>query len=131
MIELEVISPERQILKLACVSVTLPGREGELEVLEGHTPTLIALKTGVLTIKGAQSNFDRMMVSGGFAEIDDKHVRVLAEVAATPDEIDAKSEEELIAKIKEKMSKLKEADDKEFRQLQASIERSMVKIQIL
>ena len=131
MIELEVISPERQILKLSCASVTLPGREGELEVLEGHTPTLIALKTGVLTIKGAQWNFDRMMVSGGFAEIDDKHVRVLAEVAATPDEIDAKSEEELIAKIKEKMSKLKEADDKEFRQLQASIERSMVKIQIL
>ena len=89
-IQLEVVTPERRVLEESVEMVTVPGSNGELGILPGHTPLISQLKTGVLTyVEDGRSS--TLHVSGGFVEVRDDHVSVLAEVAERPEEIDAAS----------------------------------------
>ncbi len=87
-LQLDIITPERGLLSEAVDAVTLPGLGGELGILPGHTPLISQLQTGVLayTQGGATK---RLLVSGGFVEVSNDRVAVLAELAERPDEVDA------------------------------------------
>ena len=87
-IQLEVVTPERRVLAEPVDMVTVPGLGGELGILPGHTPLISQLQTGVLTYVQEGKSF-QLHVSGGFVEVREDHVSVLAEVAERPDEIDA------------------------------------------
>ena len=89
-IQLEVVTPERRVLEESVEMVNVPGLNGELGILPGHTPLISQLKTGVLTYVEDGKSFV-LHVSGGFVEVRDDHVSVLAEVAERPEEIDAAS----------------------------------------
>ncbi|HKP73426.1 MAG TPA: F0F1 ATP synthase subunit epsilon [Pyrinomonadaceae bacterium] len=87
-LQLDIITPERGVLSEAVDAVTLPGLGGELGILPGHTPLISQLKTGVLAYtQGGTSR--RLHVSGGFVEVSDDRVAVLADLAERPEEIDA------------------------------------------
>jgi F-type H+-transporting ATPase subunit epsilon len=86
-LQLDVITPERRLLSEQVDSVTVPGLNGELGILPGHTPLISQLKTGVLAFtRGAETR--RLLVSGGFVEINDDRVSVLADLAEFPEEVD-------------------------------------------
>jgi F-type H+-transporting ATPase subunit epsilon len=87
-LQLDVITPERRLLSEQVDAVTVPGLGGELGILPGHTPLISQLQTGVLsyTLGGATR---RMLVSGGFVEVSDDRVSVLADLAEFPEEVDA------------------------------------------
>jgi F-type H+-transporting ATPase subunit epsilon len=87
-IQLEVVTPERRVIAEPVDMVTVPGLGGELGILPGHTPLISQLQTGVLTYV-AEGKSSQLHVSGGFVEVREDHVSVLAEVAERPDEIDA------------------------------------------
>jgi F-type H+-transporting ATPase subunit epsilon len=87
-IQLEVVTPERRVLADPVDMVTVPGLGGELGILPGHTPLISQLQTGVLTYV-TEGKSSQLHVSGGFVEVRDDHVSVLAEVAERPEEIDA------------------------------------------
>ena len=87
-LQLDVITPERRLLSEQVDSVTLPGRGGELGILPGHTPLISQLQTGVLSYVQGQS-VRRLLVSGGFVEVNEDRVSVLADVAEFPEEVDA------------------------------------------
>jgi F-type H+-transporting ATPase subunit epsilon len=89
-IQLEVVTPERRLLGEGVDMVTVPGLNGEMGILPGHTPLISQLKTGVLTYTQDGRN-SQLHVSGGFVEVRDDHVSVLAVVAERPEEIDATS----------------------------------------
>lgn len=131
MIELEVVSPQRSVVKVLCDQVTLPGSKGDFQVLPGHTPALSSLKTGILSYAKNGAAEERLMVAGGFAEVDHDHVTVLCEAAALPEEVEAKTEQEFIDKMQEQIKELKEGEEKEFRRLEAEVERSTVKLRLL
>ncbi|HEV2705145.1 MAG TPA: F0F1 ATP synthase subunit epsilon [Pyrinomonadaceae bacterium] len=87
-IQLDVITPERRLVSESVDSVTVPGLGGELGILPGHTPLISQLRSGVLSYtQGATTR--RLLVSGGFVEVNGERVSVLADMAETPDEIDA------------------------------------------
>lgn len=87
-LQLDVITPERRLLSEQVDAVTVPGLGGELGILPGHTPLISQLQTGVLSYtRGGESR--RMLVSGGFVEINDDRVSVLTDLAELPAEIDA------------------------------------------
>ena len=129
MIDLEVVTPERQMLKASCESVNLPGLVGEYEVLEGHTPMLTGLKAGILryTSNGGPV---RIMVAEGFAEVGPSHVTVLCEAAAFSSEVDIEAEKKLIEKLQEERSGLAQDDVKEFKRVEAELERSAARIRL-
>jgi F-type H+-transporting ATPase subunit epsilon len=130
MIELEIVTPERHLLKVSCDSVTLPGALGEFEVLEGHTPVLSSLKAGILAYK-ANSDATRLMIAEGFAEVGPKRVTVLCEGAAFADEVNIETERALIEKLQKERSALAGKDAKEFKRVEAEIERSAAKLKLL
>ena len=87
-LQLDVITPERRLLSEQADSVNVPGLGGELGILPGHTPLISRLQTGVLAYtQGATTR--RLLVSGGFVEVNGDRVSVLADFAEFPEEIDA------------------------------------------
>jgi len=127
-IQLEVVTPERRVLAEPVDMVTVPGLGGELGILPGHTPLISQLQTGVLTYSQDGKSFS-LHVSGGFVEVRDDHVAVLAEVAERPDEIDAAS-----AKLsREKLEKQLNAwsgSEEDFEVAKTELERSVVRLQL-
>ncbi|HYO63495.1 MAG TPA: F0F1 ATP synthase subunit epsilon [Pyrinomonadaceae bacterium] len=86
-LQLDVITPERRLLSETVDSVTVPGANGELGILPGHTPLISQLQTGVLTYTQGPTT-ERLLVSGGFVEVNADRVSVLADLAEYPQEID-------------------------------------------
>lgn len=87
-LQLDVITPERRLLSEQADAVTVPGLGGELGILPGHTPLISQLQTGVLSYtRGGETR--RLLVSGGFVEVNDDRVSVLADLAEFPEEVDA------------------------------------------
>jgi F-type H+-transporting ATPase subunit epsilon len=86
-IELEVATPERQLVREQVSEVEIPGKDGYLGVLPGHAPLVGLLGIGTLTyVSGGVRR--SLAVHAGFVEVVDDHVRVLANVAEPREEID-------------------------------------------
>jgi F-type H+-transporting ATPase subunit epsilon len=101
-LQLLVVTPERKVVEAEADEVELPGAEGYLGILPGHTPLITLLKTGVLSFKrGGRSQ--AFAVSAGFAEISNDKVNVLADSAEAPSEIDVAAAEKQRSAAEEEM----------------------------
>ena len=78
--QFELVSPERRLASQEVTAVRIPGADGDLTAMEGHSPVITSLRPGVLTIETA-SGEQSFAVTGGFAEIGSESVSVLAEKA--------------------------------------------------
>lgn len=88
-LRLDVVTPDRTVLKEEVESVIAPAVEGYLGVLPGHAPMIVGLVPGVFTYR--QSNKPHYLaVGGGFMEIARDRVILLADSAERPEEIDRK-----------------------------------------
>jgi len=86
-IELEIATPQRQLVRESVGEVQIPAKNGYMGVLPGHAPLLSMLGTGFLSYTaGAKSRY--LSVQGGFVEVPPDHVRVLANIAERAEEID-------------------------------------------
>ncbi len=123
---LQVVTPERSVVHEEVDEILLPGSEGYLGVLPGHTPLLTSLKIGEIKYRqeGNQTKF--LAVSWGFVEVLPDKVTVLADLAERPDDIDVASAEEAKARA-EAMLKSPEAD---FKAAQAALEQALVRLQV-
>ena len=101
-LQLLVVTPERKVVETEADEVELPGAEGYLGILPGHTALITLLKTGVLSFRRAGRS-QAFAVSSGFAEIVDDRVSVLAALAEGGAEIDAAAAERERAKAEEEM----------------------------
>jgi F-type H+-transporting ATPase subunit epsilon len=86
-LQLEVVTPERRLLSEPVNSVTVPARGGELGILPGHAPLISELQSGVLSYNEDGTVF-KLLVAGGFVEVNKDRVSVLAQIAERPEEID-------------------------------------------
>ena len=77
-IALEIVSPERLLLSRPVDMVVIPASEGDMGVLEGHAPTMVMLRGGVIDLYENDTITDRMYVAGGFAEVTPERCTVLA-----------------------------------------------------
>ena len=127
-LQLEVVTPERRVLAEAVNSVTVPGRAGEMQILPGHAALIAELKTGVLTYTHGGTN-SQLHVSGGFIEVSEDRVSVLAEIAERPDEIDA-ARARLAREHTEKQLSSWSGSEEDFEKARAKLERSMVRFQL-
>jgi F-type H+-transporting ATPase subunit epsilon len=127
-LELEVITPERRVLAESVNMVTVPGLGGELGILPGHTPLISQLQTGVLSYV-QDGRTSQLHVSGGFVEVRDDHVSVLAEVAERPEEIDA-ARARLARDHVEKQLSAWTGTEEDFENARAKLERSMVRLKL-
>ena len=78
----ELVTPERLVRSEEVHMVVVPGSEGEFGVLEGHAPFMSTLRNGDIAVyRAAGAEPERIAVEGGFAEVSDRGLTVLAERA--------------------------------------------------
>lgn len=127
-IQLEVVTPERRVLAESVDMVNVPGLGGELGILPGHTPLISQLQTGVLTyVQDGKSS--QLHVSGGFVEVRDDHVAVLADVAERPEEIDAARAKQSRERLEKQLHSWSGTEE-DFELARVKLERSVVRLQI-
>ena len=85
--QLQVATPERLFVDEQVSEAELPGRNGYMGILPGHAPLLSALAPGILTYVSG-GNRQAIVIDGGFVEVFDNHVRVLADSAERADQVD-------------------------------------------
>ena len=84
----EIVTPKRIVFKGEVTSFTAPGFEGGFQVLHNHAPLLASVKIGKVKISVAGGNEFHYAISGGFVEVRENNVILLAETAERTDEID-------------------------------------------
>src|SRR5882762_7788914 len=128
LIQLDVVTPERRVVSERVESVAVPGANGELGILPAHSPLISQLQTGVLSY--LQSGVTHQLhVSGGFVEVNEDRISVLAEIAELPEEIDA-GRARLAREHVEKTLNAWSGTEEDFEQARVKLERSMVRLQL-
>lgn len=106
LLNVEVVTPTGEIYKGFCRSVQAPGVEGLFQVLPGHTSFLTRLGIGVLKLEEEGGEEKWIAVSGGFFQVVDDKISVLADAAERSEDIDIErakqAEERALRRIREK-----------------------------
>mgnify|MGYP002654408592 CR=1 FL=1 len=80
MLQFDLVTPTALVRSEEVYMVTVPGSEGDFGVLEGHAPFMSTVKAGELAIyKSAGSEPERLTIEGGFAEVNERGLTILAE----------------------------------------------------
>ncbi len=85
----ELVTPERMLLSEDASQVVVPGTEGDFTVLAGHAPVISTIRPGVIAVSLSDSRTVRLFVKGGFAEVEQNRLTVLAQRALEVDALDA------------------------------------------
>lgn len=81
-LKFELVTPDRLVMSDNVYMVVVPGTEGQSGIMAGHAPYMTTLKNGELAVYRTQgSQPERINVTGGFAEVSEKGLTVLAESA--------------------------------------------------
>ena len=81
-LQFELVTPERAVLSTEAYLVEIPGSEGDMGVLAGHAPVMTTIRDGEVRVyASAGAAPQRITVQGGFAEIGENGLTVLAERA--------------------------------------------------
>ena len=124
---LELVTPERAIVHEAVDEVQIPGSEGYLGVLPGHTPLLTTLQVGELWFRQGD---DRRYVSVafGFAEILADRVTILAQVAERAEEVDVDRAQEAARRSRDRLTRAPVELD--FERARVSLMKSLIRLQV-
>ena len=99
----DLVSPEKMAFSGEVDQVDVPGAEGDFGVLAGHAPVVAAIRPGILTVISGGSK-QKIIVLGGIAEVSDKGLTVLADVATSIDELDRPKFAETISDMEAKLA---------------------------
>jgi len=113
-IQFELVSPEEKLVSDSYRMVVIPGDEGVIGMLPGHSSLVTSLKAGVVKMykTNDDKNPERVFIAGGFADITPELCTVLAEGAVNVNKLDKADLEQSLADLKEDLNLVKEEADK-------------------
>jgi len=109
--DIEVVAVDRKVYAGQAESVTIPGADGYFGVLSGHAPLIASLGVGILTITPPGNPPVLLAVSGGFAEVTQNHVTILAETAELGREIDIERARQALERARGRLAGAEEGTD--------------------
>ena len=112
----DLVSPEKLAFAGEVDQVDIPGLEGDFGVLAGHAPIVAAIRPGILTVTQG-STHQKIIVLGGLAEMSEKGLTVLADVATSIEELDRARFAETISEMEDNLK------EKQGSELDQAIER--------
>jgi F-type H+-transporting ATPase subunit epsilon len=95
-VSLEIVSPEKLLLSRPVDMVVIPASEGDIGVLEGHSPMIVMLRGGTIDLYEGDKITDRLFVNSGFAEITQERCTILADKALPLSEVSKAEGERLL-----------------------------------
>ena len=130
-LQLSIVTPERLVLTEEVDQVNIPGVEGDLGILYDHAPILTTMRPGrfsyeLLGEKGKETF--HMIISGGYLEVTDNRVIVLAEAVEFLDQIDKERAKASLVKAEEALANADLSDD-EFVEAQDRLFRAVARLE--
>jgi len=126
LLQLNIVTPERHMVTDKADQVNVPGSEGDMGILYDHAPILTAMRPGLLSYqKGPDTVF--MVVSGGYLEVTENRVTVLAETAEFVNEIDRSRAENSKAEAESLL--ISSQSEEEFREAQLKLFRAIARLE--
>jgi F-type H+-transporting ATPase subunit epsilon len=126
-IALELVTPDRALVREDVDEVQVPGAEGYFGVLPGHTPLLATMKAGELWYRVGAEKF-YLSVAGGFVEVLPDRVTVLAQVAERAEEIDVPRAEAARKRAEERVTR--PSPDIDFERARLALMKALVRLQV-
>jgi F-type H+-transporting ATPase subunit epsilon len=123
----EVVTAERELYSGEANAVNAPGSEGRLGILPHHAALLAFLKSGELRIE-LQGAEDALFVSGGFLEVYENTVTILADAAEHAEEIDHARAEAARRRAEERLAQAQ--SNQERVELEAALERALIRLRV-
>ena len=112
MFTVEIISPEKTILKTQSSEVTIPSYEGEMGILKDHIPLITFLRPGIVKIKGEiEKSF---FVEEGTVELQNNNLLILTSTAKEKSKMDKSSINNLIDEAEKKIVNVKITDKEKY-----------------
>src|SRR5712692_5521515 len=129
-IHLEVVTPERKVFEADVERVEVPGLDGELGILPGHTELVSLLKPAGLLTYHVGNETGVMAISDGFVEVSADRVTVLANKATRPEEIDLTRALRTKEQAELQMQRALADPDADIGRVAIDLERAVVEVQI-
>lgn len=124
---LELVTPDRSVVRESVDEMQIPGTEGYLGVLPGHTPLLTSLQVGELWFRqGGETSY--VSVAFGFAEVLPDRVTILAQIAERAEDIDIERAQEAERRARDRLAK--SATDIDFERARISLMKSLIRLQV-
>lgn len=125
-IQLEVATPDRQVVSAAVSDLSMPGKNGYLGILPGHAPLLTELNVGELSY--TQDRDKRFLaLNWGFAEVLPDRVIVLAQTAERPEEIDVERAQRAKKRAEDRLSRVSDPDI-DMERARVALERALARL---
>jgi F-type H+-transporting ATPase subunit epsilon len=123
----DIISQDRIVFQGMVDKISLPGEDGVAGILPHHTPLLMVLKYGVITLT-REDREEYFTVAGGFAEVTPGHTTILADAAENVEEINTQRAEEALKRAEKLLEEGLGQDDDTYIALQNLIKRSNLRL---
>jgi F-type H+-transporting ATPase subunit epsilon len=127
-ISLEVVTPDRRVVQETVDEVQVPGSQGYLGVLPGHTPLMTELGIGMLSYRKGDS-WSYLTAIQGFAEVLPASVIILAERAERAEEIDVERARRAAARAEAFLGKMHEPEV-DWQRAQVALQRALARVQV-
>ena len=130
-IELQIVTPDRGIVREQVDEVEIPGAEGYFGVLPGHTPMLASLAVGEMWYRKGQER-TYLSLAFGFAEVLPDRVTILAQIAERADEIDPARAEEAKKRAEARLAetRVQHAKEVDYERARAALQKALVRLQV-
>ncbi len=126
---LSVVTPEKLLVSEEVDQVNVPGSEGDMAILYDHTPILTNLRSGQLSYE-KEGETITLVVSGGYLEVTDNRVTVLAETGEFLHEIDRERAERAHANAEKQLNQT-DLSEEEFIKAQKKLFRAVARLENL
>ena len=127
-LQVSILSPAKTVAKVTATSVEVPGSLGYLGILPGHTRFVSELGIGQLTVSGAEAGRQVFFIAGGYVDVANDHVTVLADVVEKPADINVKAAEDEKRRAEEALSGKAAVD---FQEEQAALARAEARLAVV
>ncbi len=112
--KVSIVTPEKTAFEEEAISVILPGTEGYLGIWANHAPLVTGLTPGVVTIKESEAGSVKFMsIGGGFVEVSQNNVNIMADSCELADEIDLERAKAAVERATQRLRTLDTAFDRE------------------
>ena len=129
-INLEVVTPDQSVVSDEAQMVVAPGAFGEFGVLPGHTTFLTSLSLGMIRYKDQSGSERLVFVNGGFAEVMQDTVTILAESAERRRDIDLERARAAVKRAEERLTEASRKEDVDFRRAHVSLQRAITRLKV-
>jgi len=123
----DIVSPSGRVFNGEATRIKAPGVEGSFEVLKNHAPMIAAIEVGTIVVTGVDGHPITIATSGGFVEVQNNTVSVVAETAELASDIDV---ERAKAAEQRAVEALANADPKVKATMEAALERARNRVRV-